>query len=214
VVKKYHKNNRKNMKKTNINCIIDMSGSMGSIIESAREGFNQFLREQKSSKNKIKLTLLFFDTDFYMPYKNVNIEDVEEVNEDTYYARGGTSLLDAIGIMCDDYVEKLAKTPKNKRADKTLFIILTDGEENSSRVYNRELIKATITDMKENLNVSFIYLGANQDACFEAESMGISSSNAFNYAATNDGITVAYSNISKATAYYVDNDVSENLFQL
>ena len=48
------------MKKTNINCIIDMSGSMGSIIESAREGFNQFLREQKSSKNKIKLRSLDF----------------------------------------------------------------------------------------------------------------------------------------------------------
>lgn len=49
----------------------------------ARDGFNQFLKEQKTSKNKIKFSLLFFDTNFYMPYKNVNIEDVEEVNEDS-----------------------------------------------------------------------------------------------------------------------------------
>lgn len=201
------------MKKININCIIDMSGSMCSIIEKAREGFNQFLKEQKSSKNKIKFSLLFFDTDFYMPYKSVNIEDVEEVNEDTYYANGGTALYDAIGFSIDTYVEKLAKTSKNKRADKTLFVILTDGEENSSQVYNRELIKAMVTDMRENLKCEFIYLGANQDSCFVAESMGMSSSNAFNYAATGDGITVAYSSISKATAYYADNDVSEKLFQ-
>lgn len=201
------------MKKININCIIDMSGSMSSIIEKARDGFNQFLNEQKASKNKIKFSLLFFDTNFYMPYKNINIEDVEEVNEDTYYACGGTSLYDAIGFMIDNYTEKLAKTPKHKRADKTLYVILTDGEENSSTIYNRELIKAMVKDMRENLKCEFIYLGANQDACFVAESMGMNSSNAFNYAATNDGITVAYSSISKATAYYADNDVSENLFQ-
>jgi uncharacterized protein YegL len=202
------------MKKININCIIDMSGSMSSIIEKAREGFNQFLKEQKLSKNKIKFSLLFFDTYFYMPYKNVNIEDVEEVNEDTYYANGGTALYDAIGFMIDDYVEKLAKTPKDKRADKTLFVILTDGFENSSRVYNCELIKFMVTDIRENFNTEFIYLGANQDACFVAESMGINSSNAFNYAATNDGITVAYSSISKATSYYMETDEKENLFQI
>jgi uncharacterized protein YegL len=190
-----------------------MSGSMSSIIEKARDGFNQFLKEQKSSKNKIKFSLLFFDTNFYMPYKNVNIEDVEEVNEDTYYANGGTALYDAIGFMIDNYTEKLAKTPKHKRADKTLFIILTDGFENSSTVYNRELIKDMVTDMRENLKSEFIYLGANQDACFVAESMGMNSSNAFNYAATNEGISVAYSSISKATVYYADNDVNDNLFQ-
>ena len=67
--------------------------------------------------------------------------------------------------------------------------------------------------MREEFNCEFIFLGANQDACFEAESMGINSSNAFNYAATYDGITVAYANISKSVNYYVNNDVKENLFQ-
>lgn len=82
-----------------------------------------------------------------------------------------------------------------------------------SNVYNRELINAMVTDMRENLNTEFIYLGANQDACFVAESMGINSNNAFNYDATGDGITIAYSSISKATAYYMETDAKENLFQ-
>ena len=70
-----------------------------------------------------------------------------------------------------------------------------------------------VIHLQEDLNIGFIYLGANQDACFVAESMGINSSNAFNYDATDEGITVAYANISKATSYYASNDVKDNLFQ-
>lgn len=201
------------MKKIDIICVLDMSGSMDSIISKAREGFNGFLREQKSSNNKINFSLMFFDTDFFMPYKNVNIQKVEEINEKTYYARGGTSLYDAIGMCIDNYIDYLGTKSKKKRADKTLFVILTDGFENSSKVYDKDLVKLMVTDMQELFKSSFIYLGANQDACFVAESMGIDRSNAFNYDATNDGITTAYANISKATAYYADNDVKENLFQ-
>ena len=201
------------MNKIDIVCVLDMSGSMGSIIETAREGFNNFLKEQQESGNKIRFSLMFFDTEFFMPYKNMNIQKVKKMNKNTYYARGGTSLLDAMGKNLDDYLEYLGNTPKNKRADKTLFVILTDGEENSSKVYHRELIKNMVTEMREEFKVSFIYLGANQDACFEAESMGIDRSNAFNYDHNDTGISVAYSNISKATSYFINNDVSNNLFQ-
>lgn len=201
------------MKKLDIICILDMSGSMSSIIVKAREGFNQFLKEQKEGDNKIKFSLMFFDTSFYVPYKNVNIKNVKNVNEDTYYAGGGTALYDAIGTSIDNYIDDLSKIKKKKRSDKALFVILTDGQENASTVYHRELIKLMVTEMREEFNSEFIYLGANQDSCFQAESMGMSRNNAFNYDATNDGITVAYSNISTATSYYASNDVTENLFQ-
>ena len=201
------------MKKIDIICILDMSGSMGSIIEKAREGFNQFLKEQKQSNNEINFSLMFFDTNFYMPYKNVNIQNVKKVNEKTYYAGGGTSLHDCMGAALTNYLDYLGETPKNKRAEKTLFVILTDGEENASKVYHRELIKLMVTEMREEFNSEFIYLGANQDSCFQAESMGISKSNAFNYDATDDGISVAYTNISTAASYYTSNDVKDNLFQ-
>jgi uncharacterized protein YegL len=201
------------MKKIDIICILDMSGSMCSIIEKAREGFNKFLKEQKQSDNKIKFSLMFFDTSFYMPYKNVNIKKVKKVNEETYYPNGGTALYDALGMCIENYVDDLSTKPKSKRPDKTLFTILTDGEENSSKHYSRERIKLLVTDMREELKCSFVYLGANQDACFQAESMGMSRSNAFNYDATDDGITIAYSKMSESATYYANNDVTENLFQ-
>jgi len=201
------------MKKIDIVCILDMSGSMSSIIENVRKGFNKFLKEQKNSGNKINFSLMFFDNDFYMPYNNVNINDVKKLTKNTYYARGGTALYDAIGSSIENYIDDLGDTPKNERADKTLFVILTDGEENSSTVYNKDFVKNLVTDMRENIKTEFIYLGANQDACFVAESMGMSSNNAFNYDATNDGITTAYANVSNATSYYSNNEVKDDLFQ-
>jgi len=93
-VGKNYKNNRIKMNKIDIICILDMSGSMSSIIEKAREGFNKFLKDQKKSNNKINFSLMFFDTNFYMPYKNVDIKNVKKVNENTYYANGGTALYD------------------------------------------------------------------------------------------------------------------------
>lgn len=201
------------MKKININCIIDMSGSMSSIIKTARKGFNKFLKEQKNSNNKIDFSLLFFDTEFFIPYKNVDIQKVNKVNKETYYARGGTALYDALGKMIDNYLDYLGETPKYDRPDKTLFVVLTDGEENSSKVYHKDLIKFMVTDMRENFSTSFIYLGANQDACFQAESMGMSKTNAFNYDATDDGISVAYYKISESAIYYANNDETENLIR-
>jgi hypothetical protein len=190
-----------------------MSGSMNSIIEKARYGFNDFLKEQKNSGNDINFTLMFFNTTFYVPYKNVPINEVKKLKEDGYYARGCTSLYDAIGISIDDYIDYLGDTPNEFRSDKTLFVILTDGEENSSKIYHKDLIKLMVTQMRDEFKCEFIYLGANQDACYQAEIMGMDRSNAFNYEATNDGITVAYSNISKATTYYASSEVKNNLFQ-
>lgn len=201
------------MKKIDIVCILDMSGSMSSIIEKARQGFNKFLNEQKESGNKIKFWLMFFDDRHYMPYDGIDIKKIKELTEETYYAYGSTSLYDAIGFCAENYLDYLGSKSKEKRADKTLFVIQTDGFENASRVYHKDLIKLMVTHLQEDLNIGFLYLGANQDACFEADSIGINSSNAFNYDATEDGITVAYSKISSATSYYVNNDVKENLFQ-
>lgn len=201
------------MRKVDIVCILDMSGSMDCIIDKARKGFNKFLKEQKESGNDINFTLAFFDTEFFVPYRNVKIDEVQKLKEDTYYARGGTALYDCLGALIDLYLDDLATAPKSERADKTLFVIQTDGEENSSNVYYRDLIKMMVTDMRENFNTEFIYLGANQDACFQAEIMGMDRSNAFNYDATDDGITVAYASMSKATSYYMSSDSTSNLFE-
>ena len=201
------------MKTVNIICIIDKSGSMRSIVDKAIDGFNSFLKEQQNDDYNAIMSLLLFDTQFNKVFSNLKIQKVKPLTNKTYIPAGGTSLLDSIGMSIDEFVDMLADTPKEERPDKTLFVILTDGEENSSTQYHSDLIKMMVNDMRENFNAEFIYLGANQDACLQAEMMGISRTNAYNYAATDDGIQVAYANAAKATKVYATTDATDNLFQ-
>lgn len=201
------------MKNVNIICIIDKSGSMESIVGKAIEGFNSFLKEQQKADYQAYMSVMLFDTAFQKFVKHTKIKNVEPLTRKTYRPDGGTALLDAIGISIDEFLDWLGKHPKEERPEKTLFVILTDGEENSSTQYHSELIKLMVNEMRELFNCEFIYLGANQDACLQAERMGMSRSNAYNYAATDDGVTVAYASASKATTTYMTTDSKENLFE-
>lgn len=195
--------------KTKIICLIDRSSSMSSILNKSIESFNSFLEEQKNVKGKAKIDIILFDDKIETIVSNKKLKNVEPITTKEYFARGSTSLYDAISLTINNELDYLSENPKN-RSDKTLVVILTDGEENSSTKYNSEQTKSWIKEMEEYFNWKFIYLGANQDSMFVANSLGISS--AMNWYATNEGITVAYSNINNATKYYRttnENDYSD-----
>lgn len=124
----------------NILCVLDRSGSMGSIIEKAISGFNHFLKEQKMVKGEAKLQTMLFDDEFIVSELQ-NIQKVKEFTTKTYQPRGMTALYDAIGKTIDNELERLSMLPKHKRPSKTLCVILTDGYENASREYHQDLIK-------------------------------------------------------------------------
>jgi uncharacterized protein YegL len=187
--------------KTKIICIIDRSGSMASIINDAIGGFNTFLNDQKKVDGEAVMDLVLFDTKFKKVVNNDDIQKVNELNRETYTCGGMTALYDAIGRTIDDELDYLAKDPKN-RCDKTLCVILTDGDENSSREYSGGKIRLMIEEMKEHFKWNFVFLAANQDAFASADKIGISKGNAVNFAATSDGINVAYKTASRVSTYY------------
>lgn len=187
--------------KTKIICIIDRSGSMSSIKDDAIGGFNAFLKEQKGVDGEATMDLLLFDNKFNKVVDNVDIQKVNELNSQTYTIGGTTALYDAIGMSIDNELDYLAKDSKN-RPDKTLIVILTDGQENASHEYNRDRIKLMISEMEEQFKWCFIFLAANQDAVLTASGLGISKGNSMNFAATSDGINVAYQAMSRASTYY------------
>ena len=190
------------MKYTKIICVLDRSGSMNCILDDAIGGFNQFLKDQQEIEGKAVMTSILFDTDFDVIYNNVDIQNVKLFDRKTYSPRGATALYDAIGKSINDEIDFLGNCPLDERPEKTLCIILTDGEENSSKKYNKEKIKNLINEMKEDYKWEFIFLAANQDAALSAEGMGISRGNSLTFDYSGDGVNTAYTTLSKATKSY------------
>lgn len=148
--------------------ILDRSGSMEACRDDTIGGFNAFLREQQAEGGT--LSLIQFDHEYMVVYPATPITAVQPLTAQTFVPRGGTALLDAIG-----------KTIKDVDPDtRPTVVILTDGQENSSKEYTKAHIKDLI-EQKTKEGWTFVYLGANQDAFAEAGHLGIPAGCTVNY---------------------------------
>lgn len=185
---------------TEIICVIDKSGSMDSIKSDAIGAFNSFLKAQKELPGEAKLTLTLFDTDYQIRLNGVDIQSVPDLTPQTFMCGGCTALLDAAGRTIDKVGERLDKTPESERPEKVIMVILTDGQENSSKEYTHEKLMAKINHQRDVYHWEFIFLAANQDAIQAGQSIGIH--NNVNYAATGKGVMRAAACFCSAVSSY------------
>jgi len=131
-------------------------------------------------------------------HDRVDIQKIEPMTRDTYYVRGCTALLDAVGgaIHHIGNVHKYAR--EEDRPEKTLFVITTDGMENASRKYSYDRLKTMIERQKGRYGWEFLFLGANIDAAREAARFGIDADRAANYHADHIGTGLVYETVSEA----------------
>lgn len=158
---------------TEIVCIIDRSGSMLSLRESAIAGFNQFLASQQRLPGTASLSLILFNHLYDHVYSNVSLDAIQPLTSFAYAPNGNTALLDAVGMTIDSVGRRLAMTPEPERPEKVLVCILTDGLENSSRHYQRQQVKSMIEHQREKYSWEFVYLAAGKDVFDEAQDFGI-----------------------------------------
>lgn len=177
---------KKELKEMDVVFLLDRSGSMGGVVEDTIGGYNNYLNEQKDKD--IKVTTVLFDDQYEVLTNREDIKKVDKLTNKTYFVRGMTSLYDAIG--------KTINT-MNQVKNKVLFIITTDGLENSSREFNREQIKKMIESHKD---WEFMYIGANIDSYAEGSSIGISRDNIANYEQSSRGVSKLFKSIGKASA--------------
>lgn len=181
---------------TLITMILDRSGSMGDVRESTIDGFNEFLKGQKTLPGEAKLSLIQFDHEYEVNYLARDIKYVSRLNLDTYEPRGSTALLDAIGRTIEETGKALAAMDEEKRPSKVIVVITTDGHENASQTFTRPKVMEMIKEQKDKYQWEFIYLGANQDAIQAGASLGIGMQNAMNYQSTEKGATIMYASLS------------------
>ena len=169
--------------------IMDRSGSMSGLEEDTIGGFNAMLEKQKKESGNIIWSTVLFDHISEVVHDRVPVDKVKELDSDTYYVRGSTALLDAVGgaIHHIGNVHKYAR--EEDRPTKTLFVITTDGMENSSVIYDYRRVKRMIERQQKKYGWEFIFLGANIDAVGVAGRIGIAPERSARF--HNDGVGIA-----------------------
>ena len=130
---------------TDITLVVDRSGSMEQVQEDAEGGVNSFIAQQAKEPGEALLTLVQFDTEYEFLHKGVPISQVPKFE---LVPRGMTALLDAVGRAMNETGERIAKMDERDRPGLVVFVVMTDGQENSSK----EFSKATIKDFAAPTN--------------------------------------------------------------
>ena len=199
---------------TEIVFILDRSGSMGGLEADTIGGYNSLIEKQKKEEGETYISTVLFDDVCEVLHDRVKLNDIHPITEKEYYVRGCTALLDAIGgaIHHIGNVHKYAR--EEDKPEKTLFIITTDGQENSSSRYTYEKVKHMVERQKAKFGWEFLFLGANIDAIKEAGRFGIRPERAANYHSDSVGTALNYrvlsSTISKLRSCSCD-EVDEML---
>jgi hypothetical protein len=181
-----------------INFVLDKSGSMQAIREATIAGFNEFKNTQAAEDGDAFFTLTLFDTEFATICQAVPMREVPDLDRSSYKPDGLTALYDAIGHtmrITDDFVAA-------NKPDQVLFVIMTDGEENSSSEFDRKRIFQMIQDRQKLAQYEFIYLGANQDSYETSQSIGMAAHRSVDYAADSAGSRAALTRASHNVSAY------------
>lgn len=172
--------------------ILDKSGSMSGLETDTIGGFNSMLAKQQAIDGECYITTVLFDNNFELLHDRIEINAVRAITEKEYQVGGSTALLDAIGMT----IHKIGKAQKNTaedyRAENVMFVIITDGEENASREFTADKVKALIEHQKTKYGWEFIFLGANIDAVSTAVGYGFAPDRAVDYIADSKGTALNY----------------------
>ena len=178
--------------------LLDRSGSMGGMEKDTIGGYNSYLDKQK--KNDVKVTTILFDNQYEMLTDREDIKKIQHLDNEKYYVRGSTALLDAIG--------KTINYMDQKKCKKVLFVITTDGLENASIEFSKDKIRAMI---EKHSNWEFMYIGADIDSYNEGAGIGIKKKNIANYRKSAVGVSRLFDAVGKAScAMYETSTLSDD----
>src|SRR5579872_903499 len=177
--------------------LLDRSGSMASQWREAINSVNNYVHELAKKEVDTGVTLAVFDTgvdgsgiDFRIIRERIIPRTWHDVGYDEVTPRNGTPLNDATA--------RLIHIAEAGHYDKVAIIIMTDGEENSSREYTGPAIKSKL-DACRAKNWQVIFLGANFDPAKQSLHYGIAAGQNFRSTTANLAASTASLATKRAT---------------
>lgn len=193
-----------NSKYTAVALLVDRSGSMETLRTDTEGAINNFIKKQAEAvrdgsggDSKRTIFIAQFDTE----YEVVTPTSLAgTVHQYTLHPRGGTALYDAIGKTVSDFGKELATLPEDERPGNVVVGIMTDGQENSSKEFNADMVKKLIERQQDEYNWHFLFMGANQDAVLTAKNMGMRANSSITYTASSIGTHAVYDTLDSYVA--------------
>lgn len=180
--------------------LLDETGSMMSVRDATISGFNEYVGTLALRNPNALMSLRLFSSEKFATVAQLTpLPLVAKLTYDSYAPGGGTPLYDSIARLIretDDATAAIQPPPE------ILFVIMTDGEENSSREFNRDRIFALISE-KQAKGWTFVYLGANQDAWAVGQSIGVHQARAITYDANPAGTRAVFNMMGDASDRYM-----------
>ncbi|NID13709.1 vWA domain-containing protein [Fibrivirga algicola] len=156
--------------------ILDESGSMEGLKAATLTGFNELVQTVQGAQTQFTeqehtITLVTFNgLGIKTLLANQPVDKLAPLDATRYKPAATTPLNDALG----QSLLRLQWLTERERDYTVLVSILTDGEENASREFSTQQVRAMITRLKQH-NWSFTYMGANHDVDRVAASLSIQS---------------------------------------
>jgi hypothetical protein len=191
---------------TDINILLDRSGSMAPLCETTRLSINKLLEEQQAVPGYGRVTLAVFSGpgDFKYLRRDASLASVTPLAAEEYVPSGSTALRDATARLIRERGQAYASVPEAGRPEKVIFVIQTDGDENSSVEFRSpDELRAIVRHQETVYKWEFVYLGANQDAILVgAREFGLPAYKAITYAAGMRGMANTVSSTNETLRSY------------
>jgi uncharacterized protein YegL len=179
--------------------ILDRSGSMAGLEKDTIKGYNEFINNQLKKGLTLKVTTILFDDQYEVLYYGIDASKAG-INEQQYFTRGTTALLDAVGKTINEVGIRLSKTNESDRPEKVIVMITTDGYENASIEFNGPQIKKMIEHQRDVYNWEFVFFGANINTEEVADDLGIEKDYAYEFTSDAEGIKIMMNKASNVVS--------------
>lgn len=184
--------------------ILDRSGSMCGLEDDTIGGFNSMIERQRAEGHDVLVSTVLFDDRTDVVHDRVPIASVSPLTRDTYFTRGSTALLDAVGGALS-HIGNVHKYARDEDVpEHTMVVITTDGMENASVRYSADRVKSMVKRQQERFGWEFVFLGANIDAVESAKHIGIAPQRAMNFVHDGEGVRKNFQAVAYAACCMAD----------